>query len=84
MRSAMNRRRRTRGWPWRIIERLLGLEMKMRQYEIGRSFCDEVVAKGGPSTLAVAWTSAETLPSTDELERPELWLARTHVPPVTS
>jgi coenzyme F420 biosynthesis associated uncharacterized protein len=80
MRTAMNRRRRERGWPWRILERLLGLEMKLRQYEIGRSFCDEVVARAGPGGLAVVWSSAEMLPSTSELERPELWLARTHVP----
>lgn len=84
MRTAMTRRRRERGWPWRILERLLGLEMKLRQYEIGRSFCDEVVAQAGPAALTVAWSSAEMLPSTSELERPELWLARTHVPPVTS
>ncbi len=80
MRTAMNRRRRERGWTWRILEKLLGLEMKMRQYEIGRTFCDEVVAKAGPSALTVAWTSAETLPSSEELEHPELWLARTQVP----
>ena len=80
MRTAMNRRRRERGWTWRILEKLLGLEMKMRQYEVGRTFCDEVVAKAGPSALTVAWTSAETLPSSEELEHPELWLARTQVP----
>jgi coenzyme F420 biosynthesis associated uncharacterized protein len=77
MRTAMDRRRRNRGWPWRILERLLGLEMKMRQYEVGRGFCDEVVAQGGPSALAVAWSSAEMLPSTSELEHPREWLERT-------
>ncbi|HEY5192353.1 MAG TPA: zinc-dependent metalloprotease [Solirubrobacteraceae bacterium] len=80
MRVAMNRRRRERGWPWRILERLLGLEMKMRQYEIGRTFCDEVVAQAGPSALTVAWSSAEMLPSMDELEHPSAWLTRTRVP----
>ena len=84
MRTAMNRRRRERGWPWRILERLLGLEMKLRQYEVGRSFCDEVVARAGPGALTVAWSSAEMLPSTSELEHAELWLARTHVPPLAS
>jgi coenzyme F420 biosynthesis associated uncharacterized protein len=82
MRSAMNRRRRERGWTWRILEKLLGLEMKMRQYELGRSFCDEVVTRGGPGALALAWTSPETLPSGEELEHPERWLARTQ--PVAS
>jgi coenzyme F420 biosynthesis associated uncharacterized protein len=80
MRVAMNRRRRERGWPWRIIERLLGLEMKMRQYEVGRSFCDEVVAHAGPSALTLAWSSAEMLPSMRELEDPQSWLTRTQVP----
>jgi coenzyme F420 biosynthesis associated uncharacterized protein len=77
MRAAMTRRRRERGWPWRILERLLGLEMKLRQYEVGRGFCDEVVALGGPGALTVAWRSAEMLPSTTELQSPETWLART-------
>lgn len=77
MRTAMNRRRRERGWPWRILEKLLGLEMKMRQYEVGREFCDEVVALGGPDALARAWSSAEMLPSMSELESPGSWLART-------
>jgi coenzyme F420 biosynthesis associated uncharacterized protein len=77
MRSAMSRRRRERGWPWRILERLLGLEMKLRQYELGREFCDQVVAEAGPNALTVAWTSAETLPSMSELEDPSSWLTRT-------
>jgi coenzyme F420 biosynthesis associated uncharacterized protein len=77
MRMAMNRRRRERGWSWRILEKLLGLEMKMRQYELGREFCDAVVAQAGPGGLAAAWTSAEMLPSMAELEDPVAWLART-------
>jgi coenzyme F420 biosynthesis associated uncharacterized protein len=97
LRAALNRRRESRGLPWRVLERLLGLELKMRQYEIGRRFCDAVVADGGPESLAQAWRGAESLPSPEELERPEQWLARmraggeppeaggrTHVPPVTS
>jgi coenzyme F420 biosynthesis associated uncharacterized protein len=80
LRAAMTKRRRDRGWPWRILERLLGLEMKLRQYELGRSFCDEVVALAGPAALTRAWASAEMLPSPEELESPRQWLARTHVP----
>lgn len=77
MRSAMTRRRRDRGWPWRILERLMGLEMKLRQYEVGREFCDEVVAQAGPGALTVAWASAEMLPTTAELQSPRAWLERT-------
>jgi coenzyme F420 biosynthesis associated uncharacterized protein len=94
LRRAMNRRRESRGLPWRVLEKLLGLEMKMRQYEVGRRFCDAVVAEGGPDALARVWTGPEQLPTTQELEEPLLWLTRTdvrpdlpgrtHVPPVTS
>jgi putative hydrolase len=97
LRGAMNRRRSNRGLPWRVLERLLGLELKMRQYEIGRRFCDAVVAAGGPAALARAWEGPEMLPRPEELERPQEWLARTaqaaltaansgrtRVPPVTN
>ncbi len=94
LRRAMTRRRESRGLPWRVLEKLLGLEMKMRQYEVGRRFCDAVVAEGGPQALARVWTGPEQLPTTQELAQPSLWLARTdvrpgvpgrtHVPPVTS
>ena len=77
LRSAMNHRRAARGLPWRVLERLMGLELKLRQYEVGRRFCDAVVAEGGPEALACAWTGPEALPSTAELQAPELWLART-------
>ncbi len=76
LREAMNRRRSQKGLPWKVLERLLGLEMKMRQYETGRRFCDEVVRDGGPETLALAWRGPESLPSAAELELPALWLAR--------
>ncbi len=98
LRTAMNHRRESRGLPWRVLERLLGLELKMRQYAIGRQFCDAVVADGGPEMLARAWSGPESLPRPEELERPAHWLerirsngsdepngnGRTHVPPVTS
>jgi coenzyme F420 biosynthesis associated uncharacterized protein len=96
LRAAMNRRREARGLPWRVLERLLGLELKLRQYEVGRQFCDAVVEQGGPQALARAWDRAEFLPSMAELGAPAEWLARTavdsgsgsghrtHVPPVTS
>jgi uncharacterized protein (DUF2342 family) len=94
LRRAMTRRRESRGLSWRVLERLLGLEMKLRQYEVGRRFCDGVVAEGGIKALAAVWTGPEQLPSAEELTDPAAWLrrtggnpapaGRTHVPPVTS
>jgi len=77
LRSAMTRRRESRGLPWRVLERLMGLELKMRQYEVGRRFCDAVVNEAGPQGLARVWSGPDALPSTAELEDPALWLART-------
>lgn len=76
LRAAMDRRRAQKGLPWRVLEKLLGLELKMRQYEIGRRFCDAVVADGGPEALALVWSGPEALPTSAELEEPGLWSAR--------
>ncbi len=76
LRTAMTRRRENRGLPWRVLERLLGLELKLRQYEIGRRFCDAVVGAGGPQALALVWSGPETLPTPAELEDPSVWIAR--------
>jgi coenzyme F420 biosynthesis associated uncharacterized protein len=82
LRAAMSRRRETGrrgvgGLPWRVLERLLGLELKLRQYEEGRRFCDAVVREGGPEALARAWSGPEALPTGAELHAPASWLART-------
>jgi coenzyme F420 biosynthesis associated uncharacterized protein len=79
LRAAMTRRRETRGLPWRVLERLLGLELKLRQYEIGRRFCDAVVAAGGREALALAWRGPEALPHPRELEEPSRWMTRMSV-----
>jgi putative hydrolase len=76
LRRAMTRRRENRGLPWRVLERLLGLELKMRQYEMGRRFCDAVVESAGPGGLALAWQGPDSLPSTAELSDPHAWLER--------
>jgi uncharacterized protein (DUF2342 family) len=76
LRAAMNHRRESRGLPWRVLERLLGLELKLKQYETGRRFCDAVVEAGGPQALALAWSGPEALPTPAELEQPALWIAR--------
>jgi coenzyme F420 biosynthesis associated uncharacterized protein len=76
LRAAMTRRRQSRPLPWRVLEKLLGLELKMKQYETGKAFCDVVVREGGSHALAMAWRSAADLPSVRELEHPRLWLER--------
>jgi len=76
LRAALDTRRRSRSAPERIIERLLGLDFKMRQYEQGKRFCDAVAAEAGIEALNRVWEAPSALPTTAELERPADWLER--------
>lgn len=77
LREAMDRRRRSRSAPQRIIERLLGFDVKLRQYELGKQFADGVATEAGIEGLNRVWSSPEALPSADELLHPKSWLERT-------
>jgi coenzyme F420 biosynthesis associated uncharacterized protein len=76
LRDAMERRRRSRSAPERVLQRLLGFEMKMRQYEQGKKFCDAVVDAHGIAVLNRVWESPEALPTAAELREPDTWVAR--------
>jgi coenzyme F420 biosynthesis associated uncharacterized protein len=79
LRAAMDRRRRERPPLFKLLERLLGLDMKMRQYEVGKRFCDAVVARGGIDALNRAWSAPERLPTLAELDDPAAWMRRTEL-----
>lgn len=74
--EAVRRRHEGRSQEERAVERLLGIEVKLEQYRLGRAFCDHVAEATDELTLARMWESAEALPSMPELEEPRLWLAR--------
>jgi coenzyme F420 biosynthesis associated uncharacterized protein len=76
LREAMERRRRSRSAPERVLQRLLGLDLKMRQYELGKRFCDSVVDRHGLAVLNRAWDAPSQLPTLAELDRPEAWVGR--------
>jgi coenzyme F420 biosynthesis associated uncharacterized protein len=80
LREAMDRRRRSRSAPERLLQKLLGLDMKMKQYEQGKRFCDAVVAEGGIETLNLVWRSPADMPTPAELDDPAAWVARTALP----
>jgi coenzyme F420 biosynthesis associated uncharacterized protein len=76
LREAMERRRRSRSAPERILQRLLGFDLKMRQYEQGKRFCDAVAERHGLEALNRVWDSPASLPTLPELDRPDAWAAR--------
>jgi|SRR5437588_1246749 len=77
LRDSMDRRRRSRSYPERVLQRLLGLDLKMRQYEDGKAFCDRVVERSGIPALNRVWETPEALPTAAELEDPAAWIERT-------
>jgi len=80
LRAALEARRRSQSAPARLLAKLLGLEMKLRQYEQGKRFCDAVVREAGVEALNRVWIGPEMLPSTAELDAPLEWVRRTGVP----
>ena len=61
------------------IRRILGIDLKMRQYQQGAAFVRAVVGEAGMETFNRVWTSPETLPTKEEITKPRLWLERVAV-----
>jgi uncharacterized protein (DUF2342 family) len=68
--------RRQAGGVNALVQKLLGFEMKMRQYDTGERFVRGVANEAGPGALDAAWRGPEFLPTLDELHTPHAWLAR--------
>ncbi len=76
LRLALDRRRRSQSGLSRLLARLLGLELKLRQYEQGKFFCDMVVRQAGTPALRHVFSAPEALPTLPELRDPPSWLRR--------
>ena len=76
MRGVFERRREQTTALQRAINHAIGLEMKLRQYEMGQRFCNGVAALEGPAAFRHLWAAPENLPSLAELEEPSRWLRR--------
>lgn len=59
-----------------MFMRLVGLEMKLRQYELGAKFIESVERHSSWAELDKAWVGPENLPTLREIESPVLWLER--------
>jgi coenzyme F420 biosynthesis associated uncharacterized protein len=80
LRAALDARRKSQSAPARLLQRLLGLEMKLRQYEQGKRFCDAVVDEVGIEGLNAVWRAPEDMPTPAELDDPAAWVRRTRLP----
>jgi coenzyme F420 biosynthesis associated uncharacterized protein len=77
IRGRFEERRRSGSALDRAVRRLLGLDMKMRQYAEGATFVRAVVAAVGMDGLNRVWSSPAMLPDAAEIREPHRWLART-------
>jgi len=76
IREKFSQRRGTAGRMEQILRRILGIDLKMKQYEQGSRFVSTVVAEAGMAGFNKVWTSPATLPTRAELAEPREWLER--------
>ncbi len=74
--DVLRQRRAHPGAPARLLNQLLGLEAKMRQYEEGERFIRHLRTAGGPDLVATLFDGPERLPSMAEVLDPDAWLRR--------
>jgi coenzyme F420 biosynthesis associated uncharacterized protein len=72
----LRERRRSAGGFAKVLQRLLGIEAKLAQYEAGERFIAAVEASNGRGAIDRCWAHPEDLPTLDEIRAPEQWLAR--------
>ncbi len=77
IRSAFSARRRQGAGPIdRFFRRLLGMDMKIRQYVQGGAFVHAVVEQVGMTAFNAVWERPENLPTRNEITDPAAWVAR--------
>ncbi len=69
------RRQQVKG-PAKLLQRLLGLEAKLRQYAEGERFVAAVESAGGSALFNRVWSGPGSLPSLAEIRNPGDWIAR--------
>ena len=76
IRAKFSARRGSAGRLEQAIRRILGIDLKMKQYEQGSRFVRAVVDQAGMATFNKVWDSPDTLPSKAEIASPGAWLER--------
>lgn len=72
----LRERRRSASGVARLVQRLVGLEAKLAQYEQGERFIAAVDAAGGQALFDQVWTGPEQLPDLAEIRDPGRWITR--------
>lgn len=59
-----------------FMRKAIGMDAKLRQYSQGAAFVRAVIAERGMAGFNRVWSSAEALPTREDIEDPDQWLAR--------
>jgi coenzyme F420 biosynthesis associated uncharacterized protein len=76
MSIAFRHRRDSKSGAERFVERMLGFDLKLQQYQVGELFCKEVMEKKGLDFLNLAWKREENLPNGEEIRHAFQWIER--------
>jgi coenzyme F420 biosynthesis associated uncharacterized protein len=76
MSIAFRHRRDSKSGAERFVERMLGFDLKLQQYQVGELFCKEVVEKKDLDFLNQAWKREENLPTAEEIHHAFQWIER--------
>jgi coenzyme F420 biosynthesis associated uncharacterized protein len=60
----------------KLVQQLVGLDAKLRQYEQGERFIESVEGVGGPALLNRAFEAPLLLPTLEEIRAPQRWIDR--------
>jgi coenzyme F420 biosynthesis associated uncharacterized protein len=72
----MLHQRRTKPGIERAFQKAIGFDVKVAQYDMGQRFVQQVVDRVGMDKFNLVWESSETLPTLEEIARPESWVSR--------
>jgi coenzyme F420 biosynthesis associated uncharacterized protein len=68
--------RRAVGGPEKTLQRVIGFDQKIRQYDAGERFVRDVVQQAGQDAFNRVWTASDHLPLHDEMAEPARWVSR--------
>ncbi|MDA8312375.1 MAG: zinc-dependent metalloprotease [Actinomycetota bacterium] len=74
--QVLRERRESLKGPAKVLQQVLGLEAKLRQYQQGEEFIHAVEARGGRELIDRVWRGPEWLPNLQEIREPQRWIAR--------
>ncbi len=76
----LHQRRKNNNTIVAFIQRLVGLEAKMKQYAQGEAFIETVEEHGGRELMDRVWEGPELLPLLTEIKDPASWIERVGTP----